>query len=263
MQKTSRNISVDQKRVGNMDKDKKELLVWKHKVPLDKEMLDRISKFYRANVPDDAIGVECFSHPSLNAHECNPAAKLAGGTDCQFCNHIFERSCQITCNISRFCLMVFAYRIGLGGEDFERALQHNGQMNYEKLYKMVQQRLADLERGGTETLAKDELQLNLEFKGKGKRVTKGVAKDSPKNALPSSRSSVMRKKKPLINEPEIVMGEGDEDWLTISEAAELYNCSYVNIYSHAKKGNLKVAKIRGVKRVRKSEIMKLKEMNGK
>lgn len=232
--------------------NKKELLVWKHKVPLDKEMLDRISKFYRANVPDDAIGVECFSHPSLNAHECNPAAKLAGGTDCQFCNHIFERSCQITCNISRFCLMVFAYRIGLGGDDFETALQHNGQMNYEILYKMVQQRLTDLERKGADALVKDGSQLSLEFKSKGKKLAKKIAKTVSKNASSSTYSSKNSS-----------MGEIDEDWITISAAAAIYNCSYVNIYSHVLKNNLKSTKIKGTKHVRKSEVLRLKELNGR
>lgn len=244
--------------------NKKELLVWKHKLPLDKEMAERISKFYSVNLPDDAIGVECFSHPSLTAHECNPVAKLAGGTECRFCQHIFERSCQITCNISRFCLMVFAYRIGLGGEDFGNAVEFLGKMDYEKLYQNVQERLADLEKHGPNAAVRGDLQLGIEY-GKG-NLPKKLVKDSPKNALSSSRTAAM-KRNSLKDEPKIACGDGGEelgeDWLTISSAADLYGCSYVNLYSHAKKGNLKVVKIRGTKHVRKADILKLKALNGK
>jgi len=244
--------------------NKKEPLVWKHKLPLDKEMAERISKFYSVNLPDDAIGVECFSHPSLTAHECNPAAKLAGGTECRFCQHIFERSCQITCNISRFCLVVFAYRIGLGGEDFGNAVEFLGKMDYEKLYQNVQERLADLEKHGPNAAVRGDLQLGIDY-GKG-NLPKKLVKDSPKNALASSRAAAM-KKNSLVKEPKIACGDGEEelgeDWLTISEAALIYKCSYVNLYSHISKGNLKCAKIRGVKRVRKADVLRLKEMNGK
>lgn len=244
--------------------NKKELLVWKHKLPLDRQMLDRISEFYNVNVDESAIGVECFSHPSLNAHECNPAAKLAGGTACQFCNHIFERSCQITCNISRFCLAVFAYRIGIGGDDFERALQHNGQMDYEKLYKLVQGRLNDLEHGGSEVPVKDDLQLSLEFRGKrrlGKNGVKRVKELGKELAKTVSKNSSRGLAESLSKNSS--SGEIDEDWITISSAAELYGCSYVNVYNHLRKGNLKSAKIKGTKHVRKSEVLKLKELNGK
>jgi hypothetical protein len=137
-------------------------------------------------------------------------------------------------------------------------------MDYEKLYQNVQERLADLEKHGPNAAVRGDLQLGIEY-DKG-NLSKKLVKDSPKNALASSRGAAM-KKNSLKDEPKIACGDGEEelgeDWLTISSAADLYGCSYVNLYSHAKKGNLKVVKIRGTKHVRKSDVLKLKALNGK
>jgi hypothetical protein len=228
--------------------NKKELLVWKHKVPLDREILDKLNTFYSADIDESVIGRECFSHPSLGAHECNPEAKLAGNTDCHLCSHIFDRYCPITCQISRFCLMTFAYRLGIGGEDFEGSLKYLSGIRYELLYKKVQQRLADLEQQGPEAPIADGFQLSLEFKkGKPKKIIE---------KLPEHASKIEENNASKIEEDEA-------EWITISQAASEYNCSYVNIYSHIKKGNLKSAKIKGVQRVKKADVLSLMKLNGR
>jgi len=214
--------------------------VWKQKVVLNKAILEKLCKFYRYNFDESLLELDCFSHPGLIHHECNPEAKLPGGADCKFCRNVFGSVCQITCHISQFCLIMFAYRLGIGGEDFEIAYTHNSKMDYEALYRLVRQRLNDLEKGA-ETPIKDSLQLGFGFSKTN--YVPGVAKPAVMSYVEDAAEEVA------------------EDWLTLNEAATWYKCAYANIFAHVKRGNLPHRIFGGVKKVRKSDLMKLQQKN--
>lgn len=213
--------------------------VWKPRVALDNEMLARINTFYRAELDESLVGLDCFSHPSLGNHECNPEARLAGDTECRLCQHVFDRICPITCHLSRFCLMVFAYRLGIGGDTLDGALSHNGSMNYSDLNDIVKTRLKDIEKRGASAPILDNLQLSLPF-----------------CSLPSVKPEQSVCTEEVVEELAGV-------WLTLKEAAELYGCSYVNIHAHVKRGNLCAKVLGGVKKVKKDEVLDLMKRYGR
>ena len=74
------------------------------RILLDAEVLEAINTYYSSYLGEKFIGLECFSHPSMDNHVCNIFAKSEGGDTCPHCSNIPGRRCLITCNIHRFCL---------------------------------------------------------------------------------------------------------------------------------------------------------------
>ena len=66
-----------------------------------------------------------FSDPSLEMHECNSRVLLPGGRDCRECRGSVDIPCSISCDIQTVCLAALAYRLGIGGGDFKKAMQRN------------------------------------------------------------------------------------------------------------------------------------------
>jgi hypothetical protein len=101
------------------------------KKELSLDVLKEIIKYYRIDTsetswdPDDFLEWECFSHPSLELHECNSRAKLPGGHTCHHCENVVGRPCPISCDFQNVCLAAFAWRMGIGGENFEEAFKRN------------------------------------------------------------------------------------------------------------------------------------------
>jgi hypothetical protein len=215
--------------------------VWKQKVVLDKPLLARMGQFYSHEFDDSLLSLDCFSHPSLYHHDCNPIANLPGDVPCRYCRNVFGAVCKITCHISQFCLMMLAYRLGIGGEDFEVAYQHNSKLDYEQLYMLVRSRFESLEKG-EDVPIKDGLQLGFDFLKSG---------DARKVVKPNPACYVTE-----------AVEEVAADWVTLNEAAEIYECTYANIFAHVKRGNLSHKIFGGVKKVRKSDLLRLKRVNG-
>ena len=116
----------------------------KPKVELDAEMLKKIVSYYRINTADELwddeefLNWECFYHPSLELHECNTRALMPGRHKCKYCNHVVGKPCTVSCHLQNFCLALFAWRMGIGGETIEEALEYNlYQLEPEELYLKV------------------------------------------------------------------------------------------------------------------------------
>ena len=142
------------------------------KVVLDEALLTELTKYYKINTKSDSwddeefLGWECFSHPSLEYHDCNIRAKLLGGHACNYCKHVPGRPCNISCDFQHFCLSAFAFRLGIGGEDLKEALHNNLYvLKNEELYFEVIKKFSDEEieeAGLTDTAVEAPCALQLE-----------------------------------------------------------------------------------------------------
>ena len=221
---------------------------------LDAEILNRVVKYYRINKEDMGWGDnefanwECFSHPSLELHECNCRARLSGGHTCKRCDHVVGRSCLVSCDFQNFCLAVFAWRIGIGGEEFDEALCHN-------LYKLRAEELYD------EVIKKFSTEAALEFPEisteiKEKLNVEDVDPDfevQEESSMGEVNQDMVVLTVPQDQEPEL------EDLLTIKEAAAMYGCTYANIYNYVNAGSLPSVLKGRRKFVQKGELLKFKD----
>lgn len=214
----------------------------KPKILLDAEILAMINEFYSARLGEEVIGLECFSDPKLSSHICNIQALSENGQPCDYCNNVFGRQCKVTCHIHYFCFAVFAYRLGIGDKKrvkLSNAIKHNlKNISYKKLYTLVMELLeAERESEDGSLLPSDEVQMDL-----------GLSQsDAPKR-----RRNRKRKKGPVYDE------EGNE-LITFTEAAKVYGCTYVNMYSHVRRGNVEKVVKDGMNYVRKKDVEEFRD----
>ncbi len=226
----------------------------KPKVILDELILKLINKFYSSNLTSEFLNNECFSHPVLDSHLCVIQVPVDGGKKCEYCNNIVGRRCPVTCDISHFCLAVFAYRLGIGGDDLEKAIHENiKKLSYSKLFSKIMNIAGpDAHEDG---MAQDFNKVEM---SKSKSDVVNNNKDNKEVGEKDSRNN----KNNIISESEIL--DDELDLIGITEAAKLYDCSYYNMYSHVKRGNLN--KITRDKKhfVLRSDVLKMKsEKKGK
>lgn len=221
---------------------------------LDSELLNKLVRYYRINPKDPAwnedefMEWECFSHPSLELHECNSRSKLPGGHTCEVCEHVVGRPCLISCDFQSFCLAVFAWRIGIGGEDFDEALHHNlYTLRVEELYDEVIKKFSMEEavEGSSEVSVNnvgEEIMVDPDF----------VIPTETKERSMEDMKKAMESLEVPQEEAVCACSEGDgcsgctvqetvpstEELLTITEAAKEYGCTYANIYNYVKAGKL-------------------------
>ena len=183
---------------------------------LDENMLDELTKYYKIDTnaeswdPKEFLEWECFSHPSLEYHDCNIRAKLLGGHNCTYCKHVPGRPCNRSCDFQHFCLSVFAWRLGIGGADISGAIKNN-------LY----------------VLKNEELYLEVIKKFSNEEIEDA---DSVDKKIPHSSVTEDDIEEPV--EEEEIIDDPNDPWLTIKEAAEYYGCTYCNIYNYVNKGEL-------------------------
>jgi hypothetical protein len=120
----------------------------KPKVVLNELLLYKAMNYYKIRMTDEQMqslkGLNCFSDPSLELHECNSRSLLPGDRPCDFCKNNIDRPCDIACDFQNFCLAVYAWRLGLGGDNFNSALQgHLYKMTPDQLHEKVVEILAD------------------------------------------------------------------------------------------------------------------------
>lgn len=203
------------------------------KKELDMEVLKQIIKYYRIDPanpewdPEEFLEWECFSHPSLELHECNCRARLPGGHKCLHCDHVVGRPCPISCDFQTFCLAVFAWRMEIGGSDFRQALEHN-------LYTLRPQELYE------EVIKKFSLGDAVQLSEPSKPTTEPSFPDE-KVAIDSDFINneelieiETKTEQPVATEAEMNLDE----LLSIKEAADIYGCTYANIYNYVKEGRL-------------------------
>lgn len=193
---------------------------------LDEELLKELVKYYRINTSseewdsDKFVEWECFSHPSLNYHDCNYRSKLLGGHSCEFCNHLPERPCKYSCDFQHFCLAVFAWRLGIGGEDLNEALNNN-------LYILKREELFE-------------------------EVVKVFSMEAIEDCE-SCEDYEATEEEDFVEEVE-VLEKKDKKLLTVKEAADYYGCTYANIYNYIIGGKLPYVEDNGKKKVVKSDL---------
>jgi len=187
--------------------------------------------YYKFKLTEDEVSrLEnhgCFSQPSLELHECNARVKLPGHQECTFCHHNIYRPCDISCDFQTFCLAVYAWRLGIGGEDLYKAIQRN-------LYKITPDQLYDeviscLVGGGSSV---------------EKEVEGGAEEFDESEELKVDNNSVIV--------PEI--SEADEKCYSVSDTANLLKRTAPYVYLLLKKGVLKKVKSDSAIKVSQSSI---------
>lgn len=217
----------------------------KPRVVLDKQILNGMNDFYSSKISDKCLNNECFSHPDLESHICNVKALLDGGGQCDYCKHIVGRRCNITCHVHHFCMAVFAYRLGIGGDNLWKAIKHNTtKLSFNKLQQMVFE--------------------SLGMRNKDEPNEEGEAQDI--NRLEISSAIIDKPTEddayetPQCDEEQT---SSSDDLITVGEAAKLYGCSYFNMYSHIKRGNLKKIIKGDAHFVSKADVIAMKENKDK
>jgi len=214
----------------------------KQKILLDQELLSQVNEFYSSRLGEEVLGLECFSDPQLKAHICNIQALPDNEQPCEYCKNVVGRQCKVTCHIHYFCLAAFAFRLGIGETkrpSLKGGLSHNlKKISYKRLYELVMERLEQSDEGEKEepTPPKDDAQLGLD-----------ISKDE------SSKKKRARKKKGPV------FDEDDNELVTIAAAAKLYGCTYVNMYSHVRRGNVEKVVLDNMSYVRKKDVVEFRD----
>jgi len=202
----------------------------KQKKALDRSLLRKAVNYYRIKLTEgdyeDLEEWECFSYPSLELHECNSRAKLPGRRGCNSCKNNVDKPCEIACDLQTFCLAVFAWRMGIGGEDFDKSLQRN-------LYKKKPDELYD------------EVVATLS----GVPIDGEYEDEEPEEVEEPPVVSEEEIKEEPEEEPEEVVKEEEPDPViegkryTVPEVAKLKKCSKPTIYNAMSKGILPFVKV--------------------
>jgi len=200
---------------------------------LDEELLKELCKYYKIKTsseewdPEEFLEWECFSHPSLQYHDCNSRAKLLGGHECKCCNHVPGRPCKNSCDFQHFCLAVFAWRMGIGGESLKEALHHNlYELNREALYNEV-----------ITKFSMEEIEFDCES-------------DLEPCVVEEVRVEENIEKHDTLVEVDVL----PEDCLSIKEAAEHCKCTYSNIYNYVMAGRIPYLDIDNKKKIQKTVL---------
>jgi excisionase family DNA binding protein len=203
------------------------------KIMLDNSILGIIVEYFKIDVSsklfesENLLDLECFSHPGLETHDCNIRAKLPGNHKCSYCEHTVGKHCTLSCDLQNICLASFAYRMGVGGEDMEKAIKSN-------LYDLTNIELYDkvIEKFGNEF---NSVSSNACISGE----------------MPDTYNQ----------EQHMVDGiENTGDLLTIKDAATYYGCTYANIYNYVKSGKLSAVENGTKQMVRKADLDTLKSL---
>ena len=211
---------------------------------LDSNLLKELAKYYKIDTsskswnPDEFIEWECFSHPSLEYHDCNIRAKLFGGHVCKYCKHIPGRPCVISCDFQHFCLAVYAWRIGIGGSDLHKALNHNlYKLDNEELYGEVIKVLSNEALEEVQDCSNQSC-TSCEASQESSYNPTEVLEDTEAHESELSVSEGVRTSEDDITEFGKTVFEPCDDKLTIKEAADYYGCTYCNIYNYVNKGRI-------------------------
>lgn len=222
----------------------------KPRMQLTRELINIALKYYKFkfNTSDYARWENhgCFSQPSLELHECNARVKLPGKRECKFCKHNVDRPCDISCDFQTFCLAVYAWRLGIGGEDLHKAIQRN-------LYKITPDQLYD------EVISKlVGSSLDVEPVVEEVEVVESVVEEPVIPEQPEEESVGIDNNSITLPSSEV----GKEKYYTIPEAAKALKKSLPYVYVLLRSGQLKEEKV-GDKRMVTDESVREYNANSK
>lgn len=232
------------------------------KKTLDKDLIEKLAEYYKYNFSKEDLDRlnewECFSHPSLELHDCNQRVLMPGGHKCSCCNNVLGRPCDISCDIQNFCLAAFAWRLGIGGEDFEEAMHSNLYgLKPNELYDLVTMKLSC----GDEALPYigKKLKSSAAKKAAGTKAEVSMEEVNVDGTVEAPVKKTRKTRTTTKHDPKIVEGER---FFTFAEAAALRGCTYGNIYMHVKKGKLATVELDGKKYISENVLSAFK-MNRK
>jgi len=194
---------------------------------LDASLLKDLAKYYKIDTsskswdPEEFLEWECFSHPSLEYHDCNIRAKLLGGHSCKYCKHVPGRLCNVSCDFQHFCLAVYAWRLGIGGQDISEALNNN-------LYVLENEELYN------EVIKKLSLDALEEVSECDVCACSAKTKEAAGASLVVDEDTDECEPQKAPEEP----SEASDEVFTIKEAADYYGSSYCNLYNYVKQGRI-------------------------
>lgn len=250
------------------------------RVILDYDILKWLNDYYSYTLTAEKhIEKECFSAPDLELHGCCIYAKLPGDKECDGCKHKAGRLCPITCIIHEFCLAAYAYRLGIGGDDQNKAIAENLKLKYRDLYNKVQEVIGSMNgeestriMSVTEIDGKlppqsiiDKMANTAEEKEKSEMpqvpteevvpLVEGVVMEETPEPTPEGNTQLDKE----LDEQLEQEASDTDPLLTVKEASELWGCTYANICHKIKSGVLMVEMVNNKKKVRKSDILRLKD----
>jgi len=205
------------------------------KIALSEEMLVYMNTFLGSEYSLRIINLGCFSQPDLGVHFCNILAKNADRTSCSYCGHKSSRigACEVNCHISKFCVSVFATRIGLGNEeDLYKNIEFNYKKPFEGLIAEIYERLEFL---------RTEADTDVENESLGETNNMEVEEDEEDLEEDPVVDSVEEEPEELFEEfaKSIEKEENmEKEFLTVSEAAQYKGVTAPSIYARIKKGDL-------------------------
>lgn len=208
----------------------------KSRITMNTKIADMLREYYRCTTPDAVLfKAQCFSNPQIRSHACNALAKLPGDEECSFCHNNPKKLCEYTCDINRFCLSVFAYRLGIGGDELAPAVKANLQLPYKELVDAI-----------FEVFAADPAKPEPEKEVVLPEETQPeeVHEEHIEPPVEEAKGEEMPEVDPNAVEEVI---ESVEDLVTVLEASKIWGCTPPNIYAKIKAGTLTVRTKDGVK----------------
>lgn len=200
----------------------------KEKILLTGDLIDELVAYYRFSLTAEdrakLVEWECFSHPSLELHECNARVLLPGKRKCTYCSNKVDKSCDISCDIQTFCLAAYFFR--LDGSAKQKDLKEHisnslNNMKPDELYSQVIDALAGV-----------------------------ISKKDVKEIKDAEKGDVLKIK------PPVPVKEDTEGMLTLNEVAEIKECRYSAVHAATKDGRLPSREVNGKLMVAKSDLGK-------
>jgi len=219
-------------------------------IPLDRDILKIIEKYYKIRDVEDILNRFCFSNPQLETHVCNTLV-LEDEEGCEHCRNIPANfNCQITCDISHICHAAYAQRLGMGGKDILKAVKNNSELSYERLLEEIEKHINTGKNIKEEI--EDELEGNsiLEEEETAEEIFITMGEEEMEEVIITEETE-----QPTVGGADLHEGE---ELFTCKQVADILGCTLVNIYLKISKGKIKVVGPARKHRIPASELEKLK-----
>lgn len=231
-------------------------------IPLDKEVLGIIEKYYKVRDMDQILNRFCFSNPQLENHVCNTLAVEDEG--CEFCKNVPENfGCQLTCDISHICHAAYACRLGIGGNDIIKAVKNNSEISYERLLEEVQREMKQHKKDKQEEVRDDVIEEVVE-ESMVEEIMVVEEETTVEELLEEDLGEEDMSEIKVIDE-ETCEGETGrpavpegEELLTCKQVADILGCTLINIYRKIADGKVAWVGNPRKRRIPASEVERLK-----
>jgi excisionase family DNA binding protein len=231
-------------------------------IPLDREVLNLIEKFYKVRDVDELLNRFCFSNPQLESHQCNNLA-LTKGEVCEHCNNVPEKfNCQITCDISHVCHAAYACRLGIGGKDIVKAVKNNSELQYDQLLEEIKNCSIDNKKKEEIKVGEIENSILVEVLPLEQPVLKETVVGSEIIVKPGEETMseievvTEETEKDKVGRPAV---DPSEELFTCKQVADILGCTLMNIYQKIANKKINYVGNPRKRRIPASEVERLKK----